>query len=523
MNDDYDEQQIRLLLVEDDIEAGSSMKAMLEKRGVAVELVERADRALDQFSAEVCDVIVADIRLEDRSGMELLGEIRKQSHSFPVILLTGFDSMESAIQAVRLGAQDYILKPLSSIDDLLKPVEKAVREHRMLMRNRALEQKLKESELRFRDVLENSVDICFRLNLEEKRIDYISPACQNTVGYTPDHIKSLNLSEMRNMLHPDDERVAGRIVETLRECAPGRGAVQPMECRLRCSDGSYRWMSVTWSAIRGKNNLLKAVVGNARDITEQQAMESQLRQSQKLESLGTLAGGVAHEINNPVNGIMNYAQLILDELGPGSPVSEYAAEICKETERVAVVVRNLLSFARQDKEAHSPACMCDIVDATTSLVRTVLRRDQIRLDVDVPKDLPKIKCRSQQIQQVVMNLLTNACHALNEKYPGYHENKKIVISATSVTRPDLVPHPSPLYLRLTVEDHGTGMSQEVQSRMFDPFYTTKSRDEGTGLGLSISHGIVKDHDGELSVESEPGNWTRFHVDLPVDNGWAIGN
>jgi signal transduction histidine kinase len=246
------------------------------------------------------------------------------------------------------------------------------------------------------------------------------------------------------------------------------------------------------------------------DITDRKRLEAQLRQQQKLEALGTLASGVAHEINNPINGIMNYAQLITDTAEPKSQTAEYAGEITHETERVATIVRNLLLFARQETQSHSPARIQDIVEQTLSLVRAVLQHDQITLTVDVPADIPLLKCRSQQIQQVVMNLLTNARDALNEKYPGYHEAKTLAVRAA------LFEQGGCPWLRLTVADQGRGISPEIQARIFDPFFTTKPRDKGTGLGLSISHGIVKDHHGVLHFETEPGIGTQFHLDLPVE-------
>ncbi|MBW1724644.1 MAG: HAMP domain-containing histidine kinase [Deltaproteobacteria bacterium] len=162
-------------------------------------------------------------------------------------------------------------------------------------------------------------------------------------------------------------------------------------------------------------------------------------------------------------------------------------------------------------EAHVPAKLKDIVDDTMSLIQTVFKRDQISLEVNVPEDLPKIKCRSQQLQQVIMNLATNARDALNEKYPEYDENKKIVIFAS------LFKKGKKDWIRITVEDHGAGIDADVQARIFDLFYTTKPREVGTGLGLSISYGIVNDHHGELTFESETGQYTKFHMDLPVDN------
>jgi len=260
---------------------------------------------------------------------------------------------------------------------------------------------------------------------------------------------------------------------------------------------------------------LGKVIERNKMLEEKQAIEVHLRHQQKLESVGLLAGGVAHEINNPINGIMNYAQLIVDDLNEDSPLSEFAGEIIHETERVAVIVRNLLTFARQDKQTHSPARMIDIVDATLSLIRTLIRHDQITLDVTVPEDLPQIKCRSNQIQQVMMNLMTNARDALNERYPKYDPNKQITVTSQVIVKEKLK------WLRTTVEDHGIGIPPEIKAQMFDPFFTTKPKEIGTGLGLSISFGIVQDHHGELHVESEPGQYTRFHLDLPVDNGWEV--
>ncbi|MDP8205264.1 MAG: PAS domain S-box protein [Candidatus Electryonea clarkiae] len=248
---------------------------------------------------------------------------------------------------------------------------------------------------------------------------------------------------------------------------------------------------------------------------ERKSLEIHMRQHQKLESIGTLASGVAHEINNPINGIMNYAQLISDRSGEETKLKGYAQEIISETERVATIVRNLLTFSRDEKETHSPANIQDIVNDTISLVQTIIRHDQIALELDVPDNLPKIRCRSQHIQQVLMNLLTNARDALNERYPDYDENKMMVVKVRPFERENIK------WIRMTVEDHGIGISEEIRNRIFDPFYTTKDRTKGTGLGLSISYGIVEDHLGELNVESEPGQYTHFHVDLRVNNGWTM--
>lgn len=268
--------------------------------------------------------------------------------------------------------------------------------------------------------------------------------------------------------------------------------------------------------LRGKDGKHQGRLWFFRDITERKTaeaerelMRAQLIQSQKLESIGTLASGVAHEINNPINGIMNYAQLLMDRVENGL-LRDFAGMILKESNRVATIVRNLLTFARPETQSHMPARMCDIVQDVLSLIQSVLRNDQIAWTVDLPQQLPMVSCRKQQIQQVLMNLLANSRDALNEKYPGAHADKIIQISARART------FDGRAWVRVTVEDHGVGVPEAIRKRIFDPFFSTKPKYQGTGLGLAISHGIAREHGGHLTIESEMGVLTRMHLDLPAE-------
>lgn len=249
---------------------------------------------------------------------------------------------------------------------------------------------------------------------------------------------------------------------------------------------------------------------------KKEKFEAISRHQQKLESIGTLAGGVAHEINNPINGIINYAQLISDKLDKDNSLRKYAESIIRESDRISTIVRNLLAFSRDEKETHSPARMADIVKNTISLIQTIIQRDQIAMDVQVVDNLPKINCRSQQIQQVLMNLLTNGRDALNERYPGFDENKILRVKVAPFEKEGRQ------WIRTTVEDHGPGITEEIGDRIFDPFFTTKDKTKGTGLGLSISYGIVQEHHGLLYFGCVPGQFTRFYLELPVNNRWVLG-
>lgn len=284
-------------------------------------------------------------------------------------------------------------------------------------------------------------------------------------------------------------------------------------------NGGKTFVQVRKSPLFDAAGEIVGVQGVFWDITERRLLEAdrvrlqaRIQQQQKLESIGTLASGVAHEINNPINGVMGYADIISETAEPGSQIAEFAREIIHETERVATIVRNLLTFARHEVQECHPTPVADIVEGTLSLIRTVIKQDRIRLDVELPPGLPWVRCQGQQIQQVLMNLFTNSRDALNAKYPGHGTDKALKVRVAPFTKEDAA------WVRITVEDHGTGIPPEVAERMFEPFFTSKGRYLGTGLGLSISLGIVQEHHGELRCETEVGRYTRFHLELPAEGG-----
>ncbi|MFV8753609.1 protein kinase domain-containing protein [Nannocystaceae bacterium ST9] len=309
--------------------------------------------------------------------------------------------------------------------------------------------------------------------------------------------------------------------ESLESALAGKQAeLAEIETAPTSTQGS-RWWSARFAPI-GVDGRVERVILVATEVTERRAaerekqhLEAKLRQQQRLESIGTLASGVAHEINNPIQGIMNYAELIAGSPVADAEIREFADEIEHETRRVATIVRNLLAFSRQESEKSMVATtISSIVDGTLSLIHAVLRKDQIRLRIELPEGLPAVHCRPQQIQQVIMNLVTNARDALNARWPGYHDDKRMEIIGQAFERGDAT------WVRISVADFGGGIASEVVPRIFDPFFTTKGRDQGTGLGLAVSHGIVAEHGGELRLDNRLGSGAVFHVELPCERAWA---
>jgi PAS domain S-box-containing protein len=320
------------------------------------------------------------------------------------------------------------------------------------------------------------------------------------------------------------------------------------------SAGDTIWLITSKVPLCDPTGEVYGVLGTYMDITErkrmeaqQQALAEQLRKEQKQAAVGTLALGMAHEINNPIMGIINYAQLIKDRLqGKNEALEEFAGEIIHEAERIAGIVRGLSAFATRDIERRASVPVSDLIESALSVTRATLLRDHIKLAVAVPDDLPAVSCDRRQIVEVLTGLLSNARDALNEKYPGHDENKIVRISAREVVNSEqlsvisdqssVISRPSvadtdhrslitdhsssPRRLRLTVADHGTGIPLDVREHIFEPFFTTKDKSVGAGsigkgLGLFVSFASVQEHGGVLSVESEVGQWTRVHVELPV--------
>lgn len=235
-----------------------------------------------------------------------------------------------------------------------------------------------------------------------------------------------------------------------------------------------------------------------RDLTERIELQTKLAQSERLAAVGELAAGVAHEVNNPINTVINCAQLIQD----GDDPVRNSAVIIEEGQRIAEIVRDLLQFARDDRDKAQPTAVGDVVERTLRLIGENWKRHGVRLSVAVPDDLPQVHARPQQVQQVLLNLLINAKEAL-------------VHAGTQDRRVALRALASGQGVSIQVADNGPGIAPEVAGRIFEPFVTTKRARGGTGLGLSISKSIVEGYGGTLTVASAPGQGAEFTVWLPL--------
>ncbi|QJW95930.1 PAS domain S-box protein [Frigoriglobus tundricola] len=334
--------------------------------------------------------------------------------------------------------------------------------------------------------------------------DSDQPGWTTFTGQTRDQHQGMGWLDV---VHPDDREKSGRAWAA---AVAGR-SVYRVEHRLRRADGAYRHMSVRAIPILSAGGDLKGWVGVHTDVTERKALEEQLRQVQKMEAVGQLAGGVAHDFNNLLTIINGYSYLLLQNLPATDPSRELIAEIFKAGERSAGLTRQLLAFSRQQVLAPRVLELNDVVTDTGSMLRRLIG-EGVRLTVVPAAGLWPVRADPGQIEQVLMNLAVNARDAMPQGGKLTIETRNVELDeAYARSHPDARPGP---HVLVAVSDTGTGMPPEVLRRVFEPFFTTKGVGKGTGLGLATVHGIVKQSGGHIAVYSEAGVGTTFKVYLP---------
>ncbi|BHH84843.1 two-component system sensor histidine kinase NtrB [Desulforhopalus sp. 52FAK] len=292
--------------------------------------------------------------------------------------------------------------------------------------------------------------------------------------------------------------------EFLRTCSP-----RTEDTRLPGLGGEY---SLSIIPVTGGDTSEQLILLIARLLTKEEIRKVDSIRTAQLAAIGELAAGVAHEVNNPINGIINFAQLLLDDCPPDSSQEEVLKRIVNEGERIATIIYNLLSFARETTDTFAIVDLNEVVRDSLSLVAHQLKYDGIEVTTTLLEPSCLILGNHSQLQQVVLNICSNSRYALNERYPNSVPEKKIEITST------IFYHDDRKYFRLSLRDTGTGIPQSILDKMFEPFFTSKPALHGSGLGLSISYGIVSNHSGFLRVDSILNKYTELIIDIPAAEG-----
>ncbi len=369
---------------------------------------------------------------------------------------------------------------------------------------------LRDSEERYRRIVETADEGIWMCDADH-RTSFVNPKALQMLGYGIDALQALPLTQF--IEEPGRAQVAAHLAQRT------QGRAGHHELQFRRADGSGLWVSMSLNPIADADGRYAGALAMFTDITEAREaearraqLESQLRESQKMEAIGTLAGGIAHDFNNILAAILGNAALARERLAPDDPALRHLAQITQAGSHARNLVQQIVAFGRRQPLARVPQPLAPLVEASITLLRATLPAS-VDLQCEVPAEPLWARVDGNQFQQVLMNLCTNAWHALQG------EQGRIVVSLTSVSlEGDAVQglaalRPGP-HARLRVVDSGSGMDAATRARIFEPFFTTKPVGQGTGLGLSVVHGIVSAHDGAIAVQSAPGEGSRFDVYLP---------
>ncbi len=499
----------RLLLIDDQADLVENLREILEDEGAVVAVAGTLAAGLDVATDGPFDVALIDVRLPDGSGLTALPALREIAPLSEVVLITGHGSLDQAIQAIETGAYAYVLKPFNP-DLLVQSVERAVRQVRTTRQRRALQRSLQQE----RDFISAVLDTAGALVLVMDRAGGVvrcNTACEDATGYTLEQAQGRPPWQALMPERAAEEDAAFR-------ASLGAPFPQKRETEIVTRTGEQRVITWNNTALPGPTGEPAFVVWTGIDVTERRAAErrlmsahealkqaherlreeqAKLLHAEKLSSIGQLSAGVAHEINNPLGGIMTCFEALRAGRVRADRRGEYEAVIADGLERIAATVRGLLDFARPRAATPEAIDVATVVGASLRLISPSMRRTRVEPDVQIEEGEVAVRADRSQLMQALVNVLLNATHASPVGSP---------VHVSVLERGDFVG--------VAVDDHGDGIPVEIRDKVCDPFFSTKPEGQGTGLGLSITQGILNAHGGSLALDDSPMGGARVVLWLP---------
>jgi PAS domain S-box-containing protein len=496
--------KLRVLMAEDSEHDAELVLRELRRGGydLSWHRVETAELMRAALQREQWDLVLSDWSMPKFSALGALEVLKETELDIPIIILSGTIGEDTATQALRAGAHDFLLK--DRLARLLPAVDRELREAAVRKKRSEAEQALKASDARFRTLVESMDDMIFTLD-SQLRLDGVFGRWAEVWGHSQEHVIGKTMREILG-----DE--ADPHEAAIRQASTGKRVLYEFSMAAPHED---RCFQTALSPIRSSQGAITGLVGVAREITEQRRVQAQLVVSDRLASVGMLAAGVAHEVNNPLTAVVANIDLAIRDLR--SMTSQGATELNDvvdeledaraSAERIREIARDLRLFSRAEEEKRGPVDLHRVLESSLRMAWNEIRH-RARL-VKEYRDRPIVDGNESRLGQVFLNLIMNAVQAIPLGHVDQHE-----IRVT--TRFDTFG-----WAEVEIKDSGSGMPPEVLKRLFTPFFTTKPAGVGTGLGLSICQRIVSAHGGEIRVESTVDVGTSFTIRLPCGTSEAV--
>src|SRR5215472_1019722 len=431
----------------------------------------------------------------DPTALALLKDAALQSLSVPCVVLVSESQESAGKQVLEAGASEFLVKETLGKDLLQRALRYAIE------RNRA-ESSVRQWEKRFEDFFENTKDILFILDLEGN-LTSVNKAAEEIMGWPRNEALRKNI---KGLVAPEHAALCNEVMRRIVSEEP----LQHFEIAMLRKDGRKVLLEISARLLRS-NGRKDCVQGIARDVTERRQLENMVRQSQKLEAIGRLSGGLAHDFNNLLCVINGHTELLTEALQPGDPRMRSVTQIRKAADSAAALTRQLLAFSRR-QVFHPQAVDLNAIVTETERLLGRLIDEHIEFYTALDPTLGRVVVDPVQVEQVIINLVLNARDAMPKGGKLTIETSNVDLEENHHSKLSQIP--AGKYVLLALTDTGCGMNEETQSRIFEPFYTTKEMGKGTGLGLATVYGIVKQSGGFIWVYSEEGRGTTFKVYLP---------